>query len=110
MHQRSPVEPTSVASDSAAANGMPRYLQMNQFHISSVPCKVDPAVLAKVTKYNGEPTGISLKGWLEEVAAAMLLIPKANENPGLLPYILLTTVDGRAKECLRVVNERARAE
>ena len=39
-----------------------------------------------------------------------MLIPKASKDPHLLPFVLQATLAGRAKDALRVANERARAE
>ena len=61
--------------------GLPQYLRMDQFHVASVDKAVSPEILSKVRRFSGEPDGLHIKDWLDSVASAMMLIPKASKDP-----------------------------
>eukprot|EP01043_Picozoa_sp_COSAG02_P021409 COSAG02_NODE_1087_length_14672_cov_189.858437_11_plen_127_part_00 len=84
---------------------MPRFLQMSLQHVCSVRHGVKPEILSLVPKFNG--TGApSLREWVDGMLEALLHIPSSADDAGLKPFLMYVSMEGQAKDVLRLENQR----
>ena len=84
---------------------LPKYLHMSKQHTVSVSHGVKQEIIDLIKIYSGTDDP-SLRDWVMSIADAVLRIPNGADDASLKPYLMFISVDGAAKDVLRIENLR----